>query len=618
MFRIVYPTRVSDAGETLEEVARRRPRARQIRPLVGLFPFLKPYWRFVVGAFVALVLATAILLIVPLAVRRAIDLGLSAEGLASGEGFGRGLILIAMVLATATATRFFLVSWIGERVVADLRSAVFDHVISLSPAFFEVNHTGEIQSRLTADTTLIKTVVGSTVSIALRNIFTFVGAVTMLVITNGRLALWILGSIALVALPLVGFGRLVRRLARKSQDRLADTGVFASEALGAVQTVQAFNHEAADRARYGEVVESAFRAARQRLWARSVLTAVVTFLMLSLFGGTVSLGAQAVAQGQVSVGELSQFVLYGLFCATSLMALTEVWGELQLAAGAAERLFELLRAPVQIRTPAEPQPLPAPPRGEICFEGVHFAYPTRPEAAALENFSLSVRPGETVALVGPSGAGKSTVFRLLLRFYDVDVGRICIDGVDVRDADLQAVRGRLALVPQETAIFSGSVSDNIRYGREQASDAEVEAAARVALADGFIRELRRGYATRLGEHGMTLSGGQRQRLAIARAVLRDAPILLLDEATSSLDSQSERLVQEALGRLEAGRTTLVIAHRLSTVMAADRILVMDGGRVVAEGTHKQLLEHDSLYADLARLQFDTGALPDVATQLSAR
>ncbi len=423
MFRIVYPTRVSDAGETLEEVARRRPRARQIRPLVGLFPFLKPYWRFVVGAFVALVLATAILLIVPLAVRRAIDLGLSAEGLASGEGFGRGLILIAMVLATATATRFFLVSWIGERVVADLRSAVFDHVISLSPAFFEVNHTGEIQSRLTADTTLIKTVVGSTVSIALRNIFTFVGAVTMLVITNGRLALWILGSIALVALPLVGFGRLVRRLARKSQDRLADTGVFASEALGAVQTVQAFNHEAADRARYGEVVESAFRAARQRLWARSVLTAVVTFLMLSLLGGTVSLGAQAVAQGQVSVGELSQFVLYGLFCATSLMALTEVWGELQLAAGAAERLFELLRAPVQIRTPAEPQPLPAPPRGEICFEGVHFAYPTRPEAAALENFSLSVPPGETVALVGPSGAGKSTVFRLLLRYYDVD-GRL--------------------------------------------------------------------------------------------------------------------------------------------------------------------------------------------------
>lgn len=618
MFRIVYPTRVSDAGETLEEVARRRPRARQIRPLVGLFPFLKPYWRFVVGAFVALVLATAILLIVPLAVRRAIDLGLSAEGLASAEGFGRGLILIAMVLATATATRFFLVSWIGERVVADLRSAVFDHVISLSPAFFEVNHTGEIQSRLTADTTLIKTVVGSTVSIALRNIFTFVGAVTMLVITNGRLALWILGSIALVALPLVGFGRLVRRLARKSQDRLADTGVFASEALGAVQTVQAFNHEAADRARYGEVVESAFRAARQRLWARSVLTAVVTFLMLSLLGGTVSLGAQAVAQGQVSVGELSQFVLYGLFCATSLMALTEVWGELQLAAGAAERLFELLRTPAQIRTPAEPQPLPAPPRGEICFEGVHFAYPTRPEAAALENFSLSVRPGETVALVGPSGAGKSTVFRLLLRFYDVDVGRICIDGVDVRDADLQAVRGRLALVPQETAIFSGSVSDNIRYGREQASDAEVEAAARVALADGFIRELRQGYATRLGEHGMTLSGGQRQRLAIARAVLRDAPILLLDEATSSLDSQSERLVQEAFGRLEAGRTILVIAHRLATVMAADRILVMDGGRVVAEGTHKQLLEHDSLYADLARLQFDTGAVPDVATQLSAR
>jgi ATP-binding cassette subfamily B protein len=496
------------------------------------------------------------------------------------------------------------VSWIGERVVTDLRAAVFSHIVGQSPAFFEKNHTGEIQSRLTTDTTLIKTVVGSTVSIALRNAFTLVGAVSMLIYTSPRLSALVLIAIPIISLPLLIFGRMVRRLSRKSQDTLADTNVFAGEALSFIQTVQAFTHEDIDRGRYRNVVEVAFSAARQRLMARAGLTALVIFLVFAFIVGILWAGAQGVLEGTMSSGQLSQFVLYALFSAMSMAALTEVWGEIQLAAGAAERLFELLAIEPEIQVVTNPEPLPEPARGRVQFDAVNFSYPTRPEITALGEFSFVAEPGETVAIVGPSGAGKSTVFRILLRFYDPQSGTVSVDGVDLRAADPINVRERMAIVPQETAIFTESLRDNIRYGRPDASDAEVEDAARIALVDEFVRELPRGYDTLLGENGMTLSGGQRQRVAIARAVLKDAPILLLDEATSSLDSQSERLVQQALDRLKSGRTTIVIAHRLATVRGADRILVVDGGRIVASGPHDELVRQGGLYADLARMQID--------------
>jgi ATP-binding cassette subfamily B protein len=509
-------------------------------------------------------------------------------------------------MGVTSSLRFFLVSWIGERVVTDLRSAVFDHVIAQSPAFFEKNRTGEIQSRLTADTTLIKTVVGSTASIALRNLFMLIGAVSMLIYTSAALSSLVLLAIPAITVPLLLFGRLVRRLSRKSQDTLADTNVFAGEALSFIQTVQAFTHEAADRLRYREIVERAFQAARQRLLARAVLTALVIFLVFAFISGILWVGAQSVLTGGLSGGQLSQFVIYALFCAMSMAALTEVWGDLQLAAGAAERLFELLEIQPEIEAPQYPLALPEPARGEVRFEEVDFAYPTRPEIRSLSNFCFEAQAGDSLAIVGPSGAGKSTVLRLLMRFYDPLSGRITLDGVDLRDADPQAIRGRMAIVPQETAIFTESLRENIRYGRPDASDAEVEHAAEVALVDEFVRLLPEGYDTSLGENGMTLSGGQRQRIAIARAVLKDAPILLLDEATSSLDSQSERLVQRALERLKAGRTTLVIAHRLATVRSANRILVIDAGCIVASGTHDELVEQGGLYADLARLQLEGG------------
>ena len=507
-------------------------------------------------------------------------------------------------MGATSSLRFYLVSWIGERVVTDLRAAVFDHVVGQSPAFFETNHTGEIQSRLTTDTTLIRTVVGSTVSITLRNAFTFVGAVSMLVFTSPKLSALVLLAIPTILIPLLGFGRLVRRLARRSQDTLADTNVFAGEALSFIQTVQAFTHEAADRARYRGVVEVAFEAARRRMLARAVLTALVIFLVFAFIVGILWVGAQAVLEGTMSGGELSQFVLYALFCAMSLAALTEVWGDLQLAAGASERLFELMAIEPEIAPPADPKPLPEPAIGRVEFDGVDFAYPTRPGIPALSEFSFRAEAGESVALVGPSGGGKSTVLRLLLRFYDPSAGAILVDGVDVRLADPRAVRARLAIVPQETAIFSDSLRANIRYGRPDASDADVERAAAAALVDEFVGALPRGYDTLLGENGMTLSGGQRQRVAIARALLKDAPILLLDEATSALDAQSERLVQRALDRLKSGRTTIVIAHRLATIRSANRILVVDEGRIVASGTHEQLVRRGGLYADLARLQID--------------
>jgi len=591
----------------MEDEIRRRPGTRKLRPLRGLVPFVAPYKGVVVAAFCALVASTAVMLVVPLTVRVMIDQGFSNENAAVVDDYFLMLIGVALLMGVTSSLRFFLVSWIGERVVADVRSAVFDHIVDQSPVFFEKSHTGEIQSRLTADTTLIKTVVGSTASIALRNAFTLVGAVSMLIYTSATLSGLVLLAIPIIALPLLGFGRLVRRLSRKSQDTLAETNVFAGEALGFIQTVQAFTHEALDRLRYRQVVELAFQAARQRLLARAVLTALVIFLVFAFISGILWVGAQSVLEGNMSGGQLSQFVLYAVFSAMSMAALTEVWGDLQLAAGAAERLFELLDIESEIQAPAVPVVLPQPGRGQVSFEHVEFAYPTRPEIPALRDFSFRATAGETIAIVGPSGAGKSTVLRLLMRFYDPRSGRILIDGVDVRDADPKAVRSRMAIVPQETAIFSESLRENIRYGRPGASDAEVEHAAEIAMVHEFANALPEKFDTALGENGMTLSGGQRQRVAIARAVLKDAPILLLDEATSSLDSHSERLVQAALERLKTGRTTIVIAHRLATVRSADRTLVVDDGRVVASGTHDELVRQGGLYANLAGLQIEAGA-----------
>ncbi len=570
-------------------------------------PFVTRYRGHVVAALFALVASTSVMLFVPMAVRRMIDDGFTVADATAIDGAFGSLLVVAALMGVTSALRFFLVSWIGERVVADLRAAVFDHIVGQSPAFFEENHTGEIQSRLTTDTTLIKTVVGSTVSIALRNAFTLVGAASLLVWTSPRLSALVLIAIPVIALPLLIFGRLVRRLARKSQDTLADTNVFAGEALTYIQTVQAFTHEDIDRRRYRDVVDIAFDAARQRLTARAGLTALVIFLVFAFITVLLWVGAQGVLEGTMSGGLLSQFVIYALFCAMSMAALTEVWGELQLAAGAAERLFELLGVAPSIAAPANPARLPDRVLGRVAFEDVEFAYPTRPDRHALDGFSFVAEPGETVAIVGPSGAGKSTVLRLLLRFYDPGSGAIRIDGVDLRDLDPPDLRAQMAIVPQESAIFSDTLGENIRYGRPDATDAQVEAAAAIALVDEFLPTLPKGYDTRLGEHGMTLSGGQRQRVAIARAVLKDAPILLLDEATSALDAQAERLVQQAIERLEAGRTTIVIAHRLATVRRADRILVVDDGRLVASGTHDQLLAEGGLYADLARMQF--GAIP---------
>lgn len=587
-----------------EEDARRRPRSRRLGPLRGLLPFLAPYKSVIVGAFVALVASTAVTLIIPLTVRQVIDQGFSRENAAAIDSYFLALLGVAFLMGVTSSVRFFLVSWIGERVVADLRTAVFEHVVGLSPAFYETNQTGEILSRLTADTTLIKSVVGSTASLALRNAFTLVGAVAMLIYTSLTLSGLVLLAIPLISLPIFGFGRIVRRLSRTSQDRLADTNVFASEALNHVQTVQAFTHEDADRARYRAVVESAFRAARQRLTARATLTALAMFLVFALISGILWVGAQAVLEDRMTGGELGQFMLYAMFCAVSLATLTEVWGEVQLAAGASERLVELLEVTPEIRAPQHPKTLSADARGEVEFCQVHFVYPTRPETPALRDFSLSVSPGETVALVGPSGAGKSTVLRLLMRFYDPIAGSIRLDGVDLRELDPRDARRRMALVPQETAIFTDTVLENIRYGRLDASDADVVRASEIAMADEFVRALPEGYGTVLGANGMTLSGGQRQRIAIARAVLKDAPLLLLDEATSSLDSQNERLVQRALERLKEGRATIVIAHRLGTVRDADRIAVLDAGGIVALGKHAELVAEGGLYADLARLQIE--------------
>jgi ATP-binding cassette, subfamily B, bacterial len=585
-----------------ERPATAEPRRPRIRPLMTLAPFVARYPGMLAGAGLALVVASLATLVVPLAIRRMIDFGFSTDGMIT-QYFGM-LIGVALVLAVASAMRFYLVTTLGERVVADVRAAVFRHLTTLSPAFFDTAKTGEVISRVTADTTQIKSAVGVSVSIALRNIIMFFGAAAMMVVTSPQLSLYVLGAIPLLVLPLVAFGRDVRRRSRIAQDRLADATAYANENIQAVRTMQAFTAEATVVGRFTEAAENAFATARDATRARSVLTAVIIFLVFASVVGILWAGAQQVLSGALSSGRLSQFVLYAVFAASSLSQLSEVWSELSQASGAAERIAEVFQEQPAVRPPANPLPLPEPPRGEVSFVAVRFAYPTSPASKVLDGVSFTIRPGEKVAIVGPSGAGKSTIFSLLLRFYDPAGGVIRFDGVPINEVDPKALRDRIALVPQDVVVFGMSVADNIRYGRPDATDAEVVEAARLAFADEFISRLPGGYQSPIGERGVTLSGGQRQRIAIARAILRDAPLLLLDEATSALDAESETMVQQALGRLMEGRTTLVIAHRLATVLTCDRILVMDGGRVVEEGTHASLVAAGGLYSRLADLQFN--------------
>jgi ATP-binding cassette, subfamily B, bacterial len=578
----------------------------RVRPLLALLPYVMRYRGRVIAALAALLVAAAATLIVPLAVRRMIDFGFSAERIGLIDQYFAVMIAVAAVLAGASALRYYLVTILGERVVADLRTDVFSHLTELSAVFFDGSRTGEITSRLTADTTQIKSAVGSAVSVALRNLVLFIGSSIMMVVTSPRLSLFVILAIPVIVLPLVAFGRLVRRRSRSAQDTLADASAYAAELTGAMRTLQAFTNEALATARFAGAVERAFAAARGSTRARAVLTAIIIFLVFASVVVILWVGAQDVLAGRLSPGTLSQFVLYAVFAASGLGQLSETWGEISQAAGATERLVEILSVKPAITAPAHPIALPSPPRGEVAFDAVRFAYPMRPDTFVLDGVSLRVRAGERVAIVGPSGAGKSTVFHLLLRFYDATSGAITFDGVRVADADPHELRRRIALVPQDVVVFAASVAENIRFGRPEAPDADIRRAAELAGAAEFVARLPQGYDSPVGERGVTLSGGQRQRIAIARAILRDAPLLLLDEATSSLDAESEHLVQAALERLMQERTTLVIAHRLATVLSCDRILVLDHGHIVEQGKHEQLAAADGLYARLAKLQFQTG------------
>jgi ATP-binding cassette subfamily B protein len=582
------------------EAARPRPK---LRPLVALLPYVARYRGRVAGAFVALVVASLATLAVPVAVRRMIDFGFTAEGVELIDSYFLVMLAVAGVLALASASRFYLVTILGERIVADLRRDVFAHLTKLSPAFFDQARSGEMVSRLTADTTQIKSAVGASVSILLRNLVLFIGAAAMMVVTSPRLSGFVLAAIPIIVLPLVGFGRAVRRRSRAAQDTLADASAYAAELMGAMRVLQAFTNETLAIGRFAAAVERAFQAARVSTLARAILTAFAIFLVFGSVVVVLWVGAQDVLAERITPGRLGQFVLYAVFAAGALGELSQVWGEISQASGAAERLFELLAVRPAIEVPARPVALPTPARGEVAFDDVRFVYPAR-DAAVLDGVTFRVKPGERVAIVGPSGAGKSTIFHLLLRFYDPTSGAVRFDGVALTDADPVDLRRHVALVPQDPVVFATTVRDNIRFGRPDATEPEIERAAELALASEFIRRLPQGFDTPVGERGVMLSGGQRQRIAIARAILREAPLLLLDEATSALDAESEKLVQIALERLMQGRTTLVIAHRLATVLSCERILVMDQGRIVEHGTHESLVAAGGLYARLARLQFE--------------
>jgi ATP-binding cassette subfamily B protein len=582
-----------------------RAKSRKIGVLRDLWPFVRPYRSLLVAALVALVLTACVSLLLPLAVRRVVD-GFETSAEALLDSYFLAALGIAFLLALGSGLRFYLVTLLGERVVADIRKTVFDRMIGMSPAFFERIMTGEVLSRITTDTTLILSVIGSSVSIALRNSLVLVGGLIMLFITAPKLAGLVLLIVPAVIVPIIVLGRRLRRLSRENQDWIAASSGNASEALLAAQTVQAFTHETASRDQFGGVTERSYVAAKKRVGTRAVMTVIVIALIFSGIVGVLWIGARDVRADAMTVGELVQFVIYAVMVAGGAAALSEIWGELQRAAGATERLSELLAATDSVQDPAQPKTLAAPVAGGVAFENVVFHYPARPETAALEGVSFRIEPGETVALVGPSGAGKTTIIQLLLRFFDPTSGRILLDGTDLRDVTRAEFRRSLALVPQDPVIFAASARENIRFGRPDASDAEVEAAARAAAAHDFLAALPDGYDTYVGERGIMLSGGQQQRIAIARAILRDAPILLLDEATSALDAENERLVQSAVDRLSEGRTTIVVAHRLATVKKADRILVFEAGRIVAEGTHDSLVTEGGLYARLARLQFTEG------------
>ncbi|WP_299623000.1 ABC transporter transmembrane domain-containing protein [uncultured Tateyamaria sp.] len=582
-----------------------RAKSKNIGTLRALWPFVLPYWKLMIAAIAALVGTAIVSLTLPLAVRRVVD-NFETEDAALLDLYFIAAIGVAGLLAIGTALRYALVTRLGERVVADIRKAVFNRVIGMSPSFYENIMTGEVLSRITTDTTLILSVIGSSISIALRNVLIFTGGLVLMLLTSAKLTGLVLLIVPAVVVPILVLGRKLRVLSRENQDWIAASSGRASEQLSAVQTVQAFTHETASRSMFSDVTEASYGSAKRRITTRALMTAIVIFLVFVGIVGVLWIGANDVRAGNMTVGALIQFVIYAVMVAGGVAALSEIIGELQRAAGATERLVELLHTIDTVQDVAAPVTLPTPVRGRIGFEDVTFAYPSRPDIQALNGVSLDIQPGETVAFVGPSGAGKTTIIQMIQRFYDPQSGRITLDGVDVAQMEREAFRRHIALVPQDPMIFAASAAENIGFGRPEATQAEIEEAARAAAAHDFIMDLPQGYDSPLGERGVMLSGGQKQRIAIARAILRDAPVLLLDEATSALDAESERFVQDAVDRLAEGRTTLIVAHRLATVKKADRIVVLDQGRVVAQGPHDTLVAEGGLYARLARLQFTDG------------